>query len=131
MSVLTQTIDAMDLWHLEVPVVSVRNHGIGAVSGACEVIVLRLRSAEGAEGWGEASCWSVFTGSAEASLAALDRYIRPLVIGARLADRATLLAQAQRVVAHATEAKAALETALLDLTGQVTGLPVLLPLNNP
>ncbi len=124
MSDLDQTITAMDLWHLRLPVVSRRDHGIGSVEDACEIVVVRLRAEGGAEGFGEASPWSVFTGTPEASMAALDRYMRPHVIGARVGDRTAIMARASRAVAHCTEAKAALDTALLDLTGRITGAPV-------
>lgn len=124
MSDLQQNIIGMDVWHLSVPVVSRRDHGIGSVAGVCEVVFLRLTAEGGAVGWGEASPWSVFTGSPEASFAALNRYILPLVIGRSVADRGAIMADCQRAVAHCTEAKAALETALLDLTGQISGLPV-------
>ena len=121
---LTQTITALDLWHLRLPVVSRRDHGIGTVDAACEIVVVRLTAEGGAVGWGEAAPWAVFTGSPEASFAALDRYIRPLVVGRPVADRARILEDATRAVAHATEAKAALDTALLDLTGQILGAPL-------
>ena len=121
---LNQTITAMDVWHLELPVLARRDHGIGSVEGSCEVVVLRLVAEGGASGFGEASPWSVFTGTPEASFAALDRYIRPLVIGRTVGDRAAIMDGAARAVAHCTEAKAALDAALLDLTGQICGLPV-------
>ena len=124
MADLDQIITGMDLWHLALPVASRRDHGIGAVEGTCEIIVLRLHTEGGAEGWGEASPWSVFTGSPEASFAALDRYIRPLVVGRKLSDRGSILRDAAVIVAHASEAKAALESALLDLEGRVVGVPV-------
>ncbi len=124
MTDLEQKIVAMDLWHLALPVVSRRDHGIGAVEGSCEIVVVRLRAEGGAEGWGEASCWSVFTGSPEASMAALDRYLRPVVLGRSVADRGRIMQTAAHAIAHCTEAKAALDTALLDLTGQIAGLPV-------
>ncbi|MDA7425737.1 muconate cycloisomerase [Thalassococcus lentus] len=114
----------MAVWHLSLPVVSRRDHGIGTVAGSCEIVVLRLTAEDGTVGWGEASPWSVFTGSPEASFAALDRYIRPHVVGRRLSDRAAMMQDAARCVAHCTEAKAALETALLDLTGRITNQPV-------
>jgi muconate cycloisomerase len=94
------------------------------MDGSCEIIVLQLTAEGGAVGFGEASPWSVFTGSPEASFAALDRYIRPLTVGRRVGDRAAIMAEADRVVAHCTEAKAALESALLDLTGHIAGVPV-------
>ncbi len=121
---LTQKIIGYDLWHLELPVTSRRDHGIGSVEGICEVVVLRLRSEDGNEGFGEASPWSVFTGTPEATYAALDRYLRPLVVGARVGDRSAIMAQAAYAVAHCTEAKAALETALLDLAGRISKVPV-------
>jgi muconate cycloisomerase len=124
MSAWDQTITGMDLWHLALPVNARRDHGIGSVEHAVGIVVLRLSTEGGLEGWGEASPWVVFTGSAEATLAALDRYIRPLVVGRKLSDRARIMADAQYAVAHCTEAKAALETALLDLMGKAASLPV-------
>ncbi|WP_372570943.1 enolase C-terminal domain-like protein [Ruegeria jejuensis] len=124
MSNLDQRITGFDLWHLALPVRSARDHGIGRVEGHCEVIILRLTSEDGSQGFGEASPWSVFTGTPEASYAALDRYLRPLVVGQRIADRAGIMGQAARAVAHCTEAKAALDSALLDLTGRISGVPV-------
>ncbi|NND43205.1 MAG: muconate cycloisomerase [Silicimonas sp.] len=124
MSDLDQQITGYDVWHLSLPVTSRRDHGIGSVVGACEIIVLRLTTEDGTQGWGEASPWSVFTGSPEASHAALDRYLRPLVMNRTVAERQAIMADAPYVVAHCTEAKAALETALLDLEGRLTDQPV-------
>lgn len=121
---LNQTITGFETWHLALPVTSTRDHGIGRVEGTCEIVVLALTAEGGETGWGEASPWAVFTGSPEASLAALNRYIKPHVLGRRLSDRAAILQDAARAVAHCTEAKAALETALLDLSGRILGTPV-------
>lgn len=121
---LEQRIVGFDVWHLSLPVVSRREHGIGAVHHSCEILILRLTAEGGAEGFGEASPWAVFTGSPEASYAALDRYLRPLVVGRRVAEAQSIMALALYAVAHCTEAKAALETALLDLTGRISGKPV-------
>ncbi len=115
-----QLIVGYDLWHLSVPVTSRRDHGIGSIDGAFEVVVLRLTSEDGTEGWGEAACWSVFTGSPEASHAALDRYMRPLVLHRPVSARAQIMQDTLYAVAHATEAKAALESALLDLDGKIS-----------
>ena len=124
MSDLTQKVTGFDLWPLRLPVVSRRDHGIGAVDGYCEIVVLRLTSEDGNEGFGEASPWSVFTGSPEAAYAALDRYMRPHVVGQRVGDIASIMANAQRCVAYCSDAKAALESALLDLQGRILGAPV-------
>ncbi|MFA3917263.1 enolase C-terminal domain-like protein [Ruegeria hyattellae] len=124
MSNLDQRITGFDLWHLALPVRSARDHGIGRVEGSCEVIILRLTCEDGTQGFGEASPWSVFTGTPEASYAALDRYLRPLVVGRLVADRSAIMGQVARAVAHCTEAKAALDSALLDLTGHLSDVPV-------
>ena len=124
MSDLDQTITGFDVWHLALPVSSARDHGIGRVAGTCEIVVLRLTTEGGIEGFGEASPWSVFTGSPEASFAGLDRYIRPHVLGRTISDRRAIMRDASRAVAHCTEAKAALETALLDLEGQIKSVPI-------
>lgn len=121
---IEQKITGFDVWHTQLPVNARRDHGIGSVEHAVDVVFLRLSSEGGQVGFGEASSWSVFTGSAEASYAALDRYIRPLVLGRAVGDRAAIMQDAAKAVAHCTEAKAALETALLDLQGRIVGLPV-------
>ncbi len=119
-----QKITAMDVWHLQLPVNARRDHGIGSVEHVVDIVVVGLTAEGGQTGYGEGSSWSVFTGSAEASFAALDRYIRPLVVGRSIGDRAAIMADAAYAVAHCTESKAALETALLDLQGRISGLPV-------
>jgi len=120
----TQKITGFHVWHLQLPVNARRDHGIGSVEHVIDIVVLRLTSEDGTQGFGEASSWSVFTGSAEASFAALDRYIRPLVLARAVGERAAIMADAGYAVAHCSEAKAALETALLDLQGRLAGLPV-------
>lgn len=124
MSGMDQKIIALDVWHLALPVNARRDHGIGSVEHSIDIVVLRLTSEDGTQGWGEASPWSVFTGSAEASFAALDRYMRPLVVGRTVGERSAIMYNASHAVAHCTEAKAALETALLDLQGRIAGVPV-------
>lgn len=121
---LEPKITDLKLWHLSLPVNARRDHGIGSVEHAVDIVVVRLTAEGGEEGYGEASPWVVFTGSAEASYAALDRYIRPLVIGRSVNDHATLMEQARHAVAHCTEAKAALDTALFDLRARIAGVPV-------
>ena len=120
----TPLIVGFDLWLLQLPVNARRDHGIGSIEHNVDIVVLRLTADDGTVGFGEASSWSVFTGSAEASFAALDRYLRPLILKQPIGDRARLMAEAAVAVAHCTEAKAALESALLDLQGRISGLPV-------
>lgn len=113
-----------DVWHLQLPVNARRDHGIGSVEHCVDIVVLEIGTDANISGFGEASSWSVFTGSAEASYAALDRYIRPIVMGQPIYDKASILAKASQAVAHCTEAKAALDTALLDVQSKFVGMPI-------
>ncbi len=124
MSVLDQKITAMDVWHCQLPVKTRRDHGIGTVADKIDVVILRLSAESGMAGFGEASPWAVFTGTAEGNFAALDRYIRPLVVGRSLREVQSIMVNADHVVVHCGEAKAALETALLDLKGRLLDVPV-------
>lgn len=124
LATLEEKIIAMDVWHLALPVSSRRDHGIGTVASTIEVVIVCLTGESGTKGYGEASSWSVFTGTPEASYAALDRYFRPLVVGAGLSDFPSVMAKTRKIVVHCTEAKAALEAAWLDLAGKCLGMPV-------
>jgi len=122
--VLTQKIIAMDAWHCSVPVNARRDHGIGSVEGNVDVVIVRLTSESGEQGYGEASPWPVFCGTAESSIAAFSRYFVPHVIGASVADMNKVMRVCEKCVVHSSDAKAALETAWLDLTGKLLSLPV-------
>jgi len=120
---LDEKIVAMDVWHLAIPVNSRRDHGIGTVADTIEVVIVKLTGESGKTGYGEASPWSVFTGTPEANYAGLDRYLRPVVVGSRLGDWRMTMARCARQVVHCFEAKAALETAFLDLAGHCVNKP--------
>ena len=117
-------ITKMEVFQLPLRVRAVRAHGIGEVSGEVDTVLLRLEAEDGHVGWGEGAPWAVFTGTAEACVAALDRYLRPHVEGQDPADIAGIMETADRALTGHPEAKAALETALLDLAGHQAGVPV-------
>lgn len=114
----------LSVFKIEVPVVSKRSHGVGDVSGGMRNVILKLRTEDGLTGWGEASPWPVFTGTAEGNAAALDVHLRPLLIGADPSRINEIMAAADRIVVGHSEAKAALEMALYDILGKRVGLPV-------
>lgn len=124
LTAIDEAIIDMQVWHLALPVNARRDHGIGTIADMVEVIVVALVSESGKIGYGEASPWSVFTGTPEASFAALDRYMRPLVVGSGLSEFNTVMNQCRKIVVHCTEAKSALESAWLDLAGKLLGKPV-------
>jgi muconate cycloisomerase len=108
---------------VQVPARAVHSHGSGDVAGI-HAVLLELGTDSGLTGWGEASPWPVFTGTVEASAAALHVHLRPLVLGADPVQVEVLLSRADRALVGHPEAKSALDCALLDLTGQITGLPI-------
>lgn len=118
------TVARMRLFLIESPIRMARRQGVGHVGGTVKRVLVELTSSAGAVGWGEAAPWSVFTGTPEAAFAALDLYLRPLVLGAAIARPRALAEALDRVLVGHPEAKVAVETALLDLFGREAGLSV-------
>ncbi|TYC48296.1 cycloisomerase [Rhodobacterales bacterium] len=116
-------ISALKVHRVLIPAKAVHSHGSGDVSGI-DAVLLELTTDTGLTGWGEASPWPVFTGTSEANVAALHVYFRPFLIGADPVQVEVLMNRADKVLVGNPEAKAALETALLDLTGQISGLSI-------
>ena len=118
-----QRIEALRVHVVNIPAKAVHSHGSGDVAGIRSVI-LEVATDGGLTGWGEASPWPVFTGTVEGNAAALHVYLRPYLIGADPVQVEKHLKTADRIVVGCPEAKAALETALLDVVGQMTGLSI-------
>ncbi len=108
---------------VEVPVTEIHSHGSGDISSV-KSVVLELTTESGLTGWGEASPWPVFTGTPESNASALADYFIPMIIGRSVFDVEVFMAEAEKHVVHCSEAKAALETALLDIIGKVSGVPI-------
>lgn len=116
-------VTRLDVHILHIPAKAVHSHGSGDVAGI-NVALLELTTDSGLTGWGEASPWPVFTGTVEGAAAALHTHFAPFVLGSDPVQVETLMHIADtRLVGH-TEAKAALECALLDLAGQIAGLSI-------
>ncbi len=118
-----QKIERLRVHVVDIPVQAVHSHGSGDISGVTSAI-LEIVTDGGLTGWGEASPWPVFTGTVEANAAALHVHLRPHLLGEDPVQVERHMAMADRVVVGCPEAKAALEAALLDITGQVSGLSV-------
>ena len=116
-------IEKMRVHIVNLPTQAVHSHGSGDVL-SIRCVLVELVTNTDIVGWGEASPWSVFTGTVEANAAALHNYFRPFVVGANPFHREKILAQTEHMVVGCSEAKAALETALLDIAGQVLNVPV-------
>ncbi len=108
---------------VDIPVTETHSHGSGDVDSV-KTVILELTTDTGITGWGEASPWPVFTGTPEGNASALTNYLIPAVTGRNAFDVEVLLAEADKIIVHHSEAKAALETALLDIMGKALGLPI-------
>lgn len=117
------TIESLRVHVVGIPARAVHSHGSGDVAGI-DTVLLEVTTDTGLTGWGEAAPWPVFTGTVEANAAALHVHLRPHLVGADPVQVECLLNRAAKVLVGHNEAKAALECALLDITGQITGLPI-------
>src|SRR5262249_13399476 len=68
-----------------------RRHGVGDIEGSMPGAIVKISTNAGIVGWGEASPWSVFTGTAEANANAIHLYMRPLIVGADPLKVSTLM----------------------------------------
>ncbi|MCC7048485.1 MAG: cycloisomerase [Alphaproteobacteria bacterium] len=117
-------ITAATVYVTRIPVRIKRRHGSGDVEGSVKNAILKLETDAGITGWGDAAPWAVFTGTIEACTAALNVYLRPILVGADPTRIAELMDKADHAVVGHPEAKAAMEMALFDIVGQASGLPV-------
>ncbi|MBS0519643.1 MAG: muconate cycloisomerase family protein [Proteobacteria bacterium] len=118
------TIDRVRLFLIESPIRMARLQGVGNVKGTVKRVLLEMTSSDGITGWGEAAPWEVFTGTPEGAFAALDVYLRPLLLGRPVRRMRALMADLDRALVGHMEAKVAVETAMLDIVGKGAGLSV-------
>src|SRR5215218_7053817 len=100
-----------------------RRHGVGDIDESMPGAIVKISTDAGIVGWGEASPWSVFTGTAEANATGIHHYLRPLLIGADPMKVATIMRALEKALVGHTEGKAAIEMALLDIAGKRLGAP--------
>lgn len=118
------TVERIRLFFIESPIKMARLQGVGNVKGTVKRVLVELTASDGLVGWGEAAPWEVFTGTAEAALAALDVYLRPVLIGRPVRRVRETMALLDRALVGHGEAKVAIEMALLDIVGKSAGLSV-------
>ncbi len=115
-------IERLRLFLIESPIKMARLQGVGNVKGTVKRVLVELTSSDGITGWGEAAPWEVFTGTPEGACAALDVYLRPVVLGQSVKRPRALMALMDRAIVGHGEAKLAIETAMLDIVGKASGL---------
>ena len=88
-------------------------------------ILVRIESADGTIGWGEAASAPTMTGDTLGSLlAAVRNHLGPLLIGQDAWMRPALCRKLKRALFGNTGAHSGIEVALLDLAGRSSGLPI-------
>ncbi|MCJ8141003.1 enolase C-terminal domain-like protein [Falsirhodobacter halotolerans] len=117
-------IAALRVFLVESPIKMARQQGVGHIEGTVKRVLLELTSRDGITGWGEAAPWEVFTGTPEAAFAALDLYLRPIVMGWPLSNIRGLTQAMDRALVGHHEAKLAVEMAMFDILGKRCGLSV-------
>jgi muconate cycloisomerase len=118
------SVSRIRLFLIESPIRMARLQGVGNVQGTVRRVLLELTTDGGMTGWGEAAPWSVFTGTPEAALAAIDLYLRPVLLGRPVKRIRETMALCDKALVGHPEAKVAIEMALFDILGKETGLSV-------
>jgi muconate cycloisomerase len=90
-----------------------------------QYVLVRVRDQEGRVGLGEASVTSVWSGETQAgAIAIIKQEFEPIVVGADPFDLEGITHKMDKAVHANSFAKGAVEMALLDLQGQILGVPV-------
>ncbi len=118
------TATQLTLWVVKNRMVSKRSHGIGSVSDHVQRILIRIDTDGGPSGYGEADPWAVFSGTVESAVSTLQTYLWPQLQHQPIADIPKVMARLDRTVVGQSEAKVAIETALYDIVGKTSGLPI-------
>src|SRR5512132_4567276 len=94
---------------------------------AVNFVFVRLETADGLVGWGEAACLGGPTWSEESSesiTATIERYIAPWLVGRDASGIEAVSREMAKPVQGNPFARAAVEMALWDLNGKALGVPV-------
>ncbi len=116
---------------IERPVTSRLNTSYGEGPATRPHVIVEIE-ADGLTGWGEASPLPEFTGeTAEGIALVLRRVYLPGIVGRNPLEIAALVADLARLLPRNSSAKAAVDIALHDLAGKLTGQPVYRLLGGP
>ncbi|GGY18483.1 muconate cycloisomerase [Massilia dura] len=119
-------ISNIETFLVDVP--TIRPHKLSVATMNTQTLVLvRIRCADGIEGWGEATTIGGLAygeESPESIKANIDTHIAPLLAGMDASAVAKAMARVRKVIQGNRFAKCAIETALLDAQGRRLGVPV-------
>jgi L-alanine-DL-glutamate epimerase-like enolase superfamily enzyme len=116
-------ITSAQVYPLEIPMTRPIKMSGETVTHA-QTVLLRLTDEAGREGWGEAGSAPLMTGETLGTLYASTCYLAERLIGAEIANPAAIGPLQEKVLYGNASAKAALETAAMDLLAQRAGVPL-------
>jgi muconate cycloisomerase len=99
-------------------------HGVHGVTAVQQSLLVRIATDAGVEGWGNVDPTPGYSAVSAAQAHATVRALGPSLLGTDPRNVRAALARMDREAAGASEAKAAIEMALLDLEGRALGVPV-------
>ena len=114
---------AVDAWKLTIPRTRPFAIALGQIDGA-ENILIRVRAAGGAYGWGEGSPLRYVTGETQSTAFLLAGELGRLLLGKDALAIAARVAEMDRFLAGNPTLKSALDMALYDLAARHAGLPL-------
>lgn len=119
-------IQYIETYLLDVP--TIRPHKLSVATMSTQTLVLvRIRCADGIQGWGEATTIGGLAygeESPESIKANIDTHLAPLLIGMDATSPAKAMAKVRKAIQGNRFAKCALETALLDAQARRLGVPL-------
>ena len=117
---LIRRVDALPV---SVPLTHPALMGGGQRFDESETLIVRIEAANGVVGWGEASAAPTMTGDTlPGMVAAVERHLASVLIGANALDRAQLVQRMLRAIIGNSGAKAACDIAIHDLVGRHLGV---------
>ncbi len=118
-------IRAIEVTAIDLPLLRPINLGGRLKLETAEGVVVRLETGDGLVGWGESAASPNLSGEiSEGMVAAIRRFLAPLLIGGSLDRLGALRPMLERAIVGNPAAKAAVDLALLDLAGRSAGKPV-------
>lgn len=119
-------IEAIETILADVP--TIRPHKLSVATMQSQTLVLvRIRCADGIEGWGEATTiggLSYGEESPESIKVNIDTHIAPLLVGQEASRVAACMARVRKTIQGNRFAKCAIETALMDAQSRRLGIPL-------
>ena len=116
-------IARVDAYALSLPMVKPVKMSFEEVKAA-DNLVVRIETAAGVVGWGEAASAPTMTGETVTGMAAAVRHLAPVLQGRDAAQPAATMAAVNPYLYGNAGAKAAIEMALFDALGRATGQPL-------